>query len=76
VAGVLRIEDPDTVDRRTRFIHLGLNSLLATELRLRLESALTVSVTTAAVMQHPSTELLAEYLDRQLAGEPAGEPAG
>ncbi|MDH6135475.1 acyl transferase domain-containing protein [Kitasatospora sp. MAA4] len=70
LAEVIEIDDADSVERSTRFIQLGLNSLLATQLRARIEGALGLGLPAASVLQHPSVELLAEFLDRRLSPEP------
>jgi SAM-dependent methyltransferase/aryl carrier-like protein len=64
IAGVLRLNSPESLDPRRRLIDLGLDSLMAVELRnrlakvLRLESPLPATL----VFDHPTIEALAQFL--------------
>jgi NADPH:quinone reductase-like Zn-dependent oxidoreductase/acyl carrier protein len=70
VAAVLHFEDADAVDSRTEFVRLGLDSLVAVELKNALESALRVPLPPTVALDYPSAELLTEFLERQLVPEP------
>ncbi|MFG2935672.1 type I polyketide synthase [Streptomyces sp. NPDC048282] len=72
LADVLSVDELESLGRHTRFIQLGLNSLLATQLRLRLEGVLGTELPAASILQNPSVRLLAEFLDRRLVPEPVG----
>jgi len=71
-AGVLHIDDPDAIESGAKFVELGMNSLTAVELKGALEDALRVPLPPAVALTHPSPELLAEYVDRQLAPDQNG----
>jgi SAM-dependent methyltransferase len=72
VAGVLRL-DPSGVERRQRLMDLGLDSLMAVELRNRLVSGAGEGVTVPATLMfdYPSVEAIARFLRRQLVGPDA-----
>lgn len=72
VAEVLHIDDVDIVDSHTGFIQLGLNSLVAVQLKNKLEAELGIQLPGSIALDHPSAELLAEYLDRLLSASDAG----
>ncbi|MFC4031591.1 SDR family NAD(P)-dependent oxidoreductase [Streptomyces polygonati] len=71
VAMVLHYEDAEAVDSVTEFVRLGLDSLVAVELKNALESALRLPLPASVAYDYPSASLLAEYLDLQLVPEPA-----
>lgn len=71
VAKVLHLDDADGVDADTEFVRLGLDSLMAVELKNSLEAALRIPLASSIVFEQPTTELLAEFLGEQLALEPA-----
>jgi acyl transferase domain-containing protein/NAD(P)-dependent dehydrogenase (short-subunit alcohol dehydrogenase family)/acyl carrier protein len=71
VAAVLYIEDAESVDSDVEFAQLGLDSLVAMELRNALESAFRTPLPASVVFDHPSAEQLAEFLDTQLVPTPA-----
>lgn len=72
VAAVLHFDDADAVDSATEFVQLGLDSLVAVELKNALEASFKVSLPASVALDFPSAERLAGFLDRQLVGEPAG----
>ena len=80
IAAVLRLADPASIDCRQRLIDLGLDSLMAVELRNRLEAALGWSEVLPAtlVFDYPTIDamvsLIGQRIEDQLAG-PAAEPA-
>ncbi|HEX4725796.1 MAG TPA: beta-ketoacyl synthase N-terminal-like domain-containing protein [Pseudonocardiaceae bacterium] len=71
VAGVLRMDDVESVDATTEFVQLGLNSLVAVQLRSALETELGVALPPSVALDHPSAKQLAEFLDRCLVPEQA-----
>ncbi|MFC0003925.1 type I polyketide synthase [Micromonospora siamensis] len=71
VAAVLHLDDVDAVQPHLEFVQLGLDSLMAVELKNGLESAVRVPLAASVAFDHPSVEQLAEFLDRQLVPEPA-----
>ncbi|MEU7874554.1 type I polyketide synthase [Dactylosporangium sp. NPDC049140] len=71
VAAVLHFDDADAVDSATEFVRLGLDSLVAVELKNSLEAAFGVPLPSAVALEYPSAELLAEFIDRQMFPEPA-----
>ncbi|GAA0665260.1 hypothetical protein GCM10010193_15850 [Kitasatospora atroaurantiaca] len=70
VADVLHIEDVDTVDSNTAFGQLGLDSLMAVELKNGLETAFRVPLPSTIAFDFPSAGLLAEFIDQQLSPAP------
>jgi acyl transferase domain-containing protein/SAM-dependent methyltransferase len=68
LAASLRVTDPATLDRKRRLIELGIDSLIAVELRNRLAKALTLAQPLPAtlVFDHPTIEALATYLARDI----------
>jgi acyl transferase domain-containing protein/acyl carrier protein len=71
VAGVLHLDDVDAVEPHVEFVRLGLDSLMAVELKNILEAALRIPLAASVAFDHPSSELLADFLDRQLVPEAA-----
>jgi acyl transferase domain-containing protein/NADPH:quinone reductase-like Zn-dependent oxidoreductase/acyl carrier protein len=77
VADVLHFDDADAVDSATEFVRLGLDSLVAVELKNVLEAAFGVPLPASVALDYPSAELLTEFLDSQLVPElAAAEAAG
>jgi acyl transferase domain-containing protein/acyl carrier protein len=72
VAAVLHFDGPESVDSGTEFVRLGLDSLVAVELKNTLESALRLPLPPTLALDYPSVQQLAEFLEQQLAPEPAG----
>ncbi|MFJ4922357.1 SDR family NAD(P)-dependent oxidoreductase [Streptomyces sp. NPDC088725] len=66
VASVLHAEDPEQLDLTTPFLGLGLDSLMAMELRSGLEAALRVPLPATLTFDHPSPQHVAEFLDARL----------
>ena len=71
VAGVLHMDDVDAVDSHTEFVRLGLDSLVAVELKNALEAAFRIPLPASIAFDHPSAGQLAEFLDRQLVPDQA-----
>ncbi|MBA2682237.1 MAG: SDR family NAD(P)-dependent oxidoreductase, partial [Ktedonobacteraceae bacterium] len=68
IAQVLRMV-PSKIDRHTSFRILGLESLVAVELRNRLENNLGVALPVTIVWTYPTVQTLAEYLLIKLTSE-------
>jgi acyl carrier protein len=76
VAAVLHFDGPESVDPAIEFVRLGLDSLVAVELKNVLESALRLPLPPTLALDHPSAQQLTEFLDQQLAAEPAEQATG
>jgi aryl carrier-like protein len=74
VATVLRVSRAETLDPRQRLMDLGLDSLLALELRGRLAVGLGLAggLPATLVFEHPTIDAVARYLVRETLG--ASEP--
>jgi SAM-dependent methyltransferase len=68
VARVLHVEAPEELDRRSRLMDLGIDSLMALELRKRLGTGLglTRALPATLIFDHPSIEAIARLLGQQL----------
>jgi acyl carrier protein len=66
IADVLHMDDPDGVDAHTEFVQLGLDSLVAVELKNALESAFRIPLPASLAFDFPSAAALTEFLDGQL----------
>ncbi len=75
VAHVLKLPEGQTVSRQTGFADLGVDSLMAIELRRRLSSDLGVALATTLVFDYPDCERLAEHLQAQWAEAGKDVPA-
>ncbi|MER8187632.1 SDR family NAD(P)-dependent oxidoreductase [Kitasatospora sp. NPDC094015] len=71
VADVLHFEDADAIDSYTEFVQLGLDSLVAVELKNSLEAAFRVPLPPSLAFDHPSAGQLSEFLEQQIAPAPA-----
>ena len=72
VVQVLRLARGRVVDRRHRLMDLGLDSLMAVELRNRLGRGLNVPVPATVVFDYPTIDAVAGFLDRALAASREG----
>ncbi|MDC3985913.1 type I polyketide synthase [Polyangium jinanense] len=76
VAGVLGLGDPSTVPAERPLRELGLDSLMAVELRGRLADATAARLHTTLLFDHPTPGALARFLAHQLfGGQPEAAPA-
>ncbi|WP_437562309.1 SDR family NAD(P)-dependent oxidoreductase [Sorangium sp. So ce542] len=77
VAQTLGFGDAERVDPTRGFFDLGMDSLMAVELRRRLHQALGLPLPSSVTFNHPNVVALAEHLlDRLSLGEPAAAPGG
>jgi acyl carrier protein len=78
VARVLGTNGVESIDPQQGFFEMGLDSLMAVELKTRLSSALKRNLPASLMFQSPNIEALAEYLLRELApvvnGHATAEP--
>jgi acyl transferase domain-containing protein len=78
VARVLGTIGVESIDPQQGFFEMGLDSLMAVELKTRLSSALKCNLPASVMFQSPNIEALAEHLLRELAlaedGHAAAEP--
>ena len=63
IAALLRYDGASDIPADARFFELGMDSLVAVELKNRLESAFRVPMPSTCVLDHPSVQLLTTYLD-------------
>ncbi len=68
VASVLRFAEPEAIDVARGFFTLGMDSLMAIELKNRLQAALERSLPSTVVFDRPSITQLAGYLGREILG--------
>ena len=73
VARVLRI-DPSRVERLAPLKSLGIDSLMALELRNRLEAGLGLTLSATLIWNHPTVAALAEHLRDELGYRPPPAP--
>jgi acyl carrier protein len=78
VARVLGTDGVESIDPQQGFFDMGLDSLMAVELKTRLSAALKLNLPASLMFQSPNIEALAEQLLRELApaenGHTATEP--
>ena len=71
VAAVLRLDDPEALDVARGFFTLGMDSLMAVELKNRLQVTLGLPLPSTVVFDRPSIAQLVEFLERELVGSPS-----
>ena len=74
IAQVLRLPNGKTIDRRQRLMDLGIDSLMAVELRNRLGQGLDLKRPLAAtlIFDYPTIEAIAKFLERECAKDGGG----
>lgn len=70
-AGVLHFDDAEAIDPDTEFTRMGVDSLMAVELKNSLEADFRVQLAATVVFDKPTVALLAEFLSERLTSEPA-----
>ncbi|MFJ5997440.1 SDR family NAD(P)-dependent oxidoreductase [Streptomyces sp. NPDC092370] len=71
VAAVLHLEEGDELDPNAEFVSLGLDSLMAQQVRSGLEQAFRLPLPASLTHDHPTVRALAQFVDGQLAPMPA-----
>jgi NADP-dependent 3-hydroxy acid dehydrogenase YdfG len=66
IARVMRLESPDEVDWRRGLFEIGMDSLMALELKNRLQSGLGVPIPSTLAFDHPTTDAIARFLAGQM----------
>ncbi|MEM7307331.1 MAG: SDR family NAD(P)-dependent oxidoreductase [Planctomycetota bacterium] len=67
IATVLGLASPEAVEPRGRLMDLGMDSLMAVELKARLERSLGLELQATLLFDHPTVEALVAYLDASFA---------
>jgi thioester reductase-like protein len=67
---------PEQLEARTPFPSLGLDSMMAAQLRRDLERQLGLKLASMAIWRNPTVEALTEHLEGELANSMASEPPG
>ena len=62
IAAVLGLRDETIIDERTRLFDFGMDSLMAVELKNRIEAGLRCSVRATLLFDYPTIEVLIPYL--------------
>ncbi|MCE7984893.1 MAG: SDR family NAD(P)-dependent oxidoreductase [Caldilinea sp. CFX5] len=73
LAQVLGFKTPEKITLRQRLFDLGLDSLMAMELKNRLERGLELPVPPTLMFDYPTVEALVDYLSQQINAKLAGE---
>jgi acyl transferase domain-containing protein/acyl carrier protein len=75
LAEILGAPSPDSIDPRKGFADMGLDSLMALELRARVRGALGVTLSATVAFDHPTLDRLARFVVCELFGPDETEPA-
>jgi acyl transferase domain-containing protein/acyl carrier protein len=67
VVAAMQGDEEDGIDPTAEFVALGMDSLMAVELRSRLESAFRIPLPASLTFDYPSPQQLAEFIDRHFA---------
>jgi acyl transferase domain-containing protein/acyl carrier protein len=73
VAKVLELGDPEQIQPRQRLFDLGIDSLMAVELRNRLQADLGMPLSSTLLFDYPTLETLAAFLIQELGSVETGE---
>ncbi len=76
VADVLHIDDADDISPYTEFVQLGLDSLVAVELKNALEAAFRIPLPLTMAFDYPSAAVLGEFIGKRLEQARPTAPAG
>ncbi|MFE0385576.1 SDR family oxidoreductase [Streptomyces bungoensis] len=71
VAAVLHLEEGDELDLSTEFVSLGLDSLMAQQVKAALEQSFRLPLPASLTHDHPTVRALAQFVDGQLGPVPA-----
>ncbi|MDX2591686.1 SDR family oxidoreductase [Streptomyces sp. WI03-4A] len=71
VAAVLHLEEGDELDVSTEFVSLGLDSLMAQQVKAALEQTFRLPLPASLTHDHPTVRALAQFVDGQLGPVPA-----
>jgi len=71
VAKILRISQP--IERRQRLMEIGVDSLMAVELRSRLSAGANVTLPATLIFDYPTVEAIANYIESLLFQQPVDE---
>jgi NADPH:quinone reductase-like Zn-dependent oxidoreductase/acyl carrier protein len=71
VAKVLGLDSGEAIDPQLPFTSLGLDSLMAVEMRNAIASAIDQTLPASLIFDHPTVEQLAEFIGESLAGSAA-----
>ena len=74
IVDLLQFDDIDEVSPHAKFMELGVDSLMATELKNAMETTFKTSLPTSVVLDYPSVTLLAEFVDLQLVPVVVADP--
>jgi phthiocerol/phenolphthiocerol synthesis type-I polyketide synthase D len=75
IASVMGLETPDDVDWRRGLFEIGMDSLMALELKNRLQLGLGVPIPSTLAFDHPTTGAIARFLAREMFPAEAPAPA-
>ncbi|MEU1655422.1 SDR family oxidoreductase [Streptomyces griseofuscus] len=71
VGAVLHLEEGDELDPNSEFVSLGLDSLMAQQVKAALEQSFRLPLPASLTHDHPTVRALAQFVDGQLAPAPA-----